>query len=75
MLSRAMNAKLVRVYADEVIWLTARLNRRAEDLESKPPESQEFREAVLVADFLAREITVAVQKLRARATSSGRRPH
>ncbi len=60
-----MGAKLARVYADEVAWLTARLNRWAGEMESMDPDSHEFRDAVLVADWLAQEITAALQKLRA----------
>jgi hypothetical protein len=64
MLSRPMDAELVRMYADEVAWLTARLNRRTADMDALDPESLEFRDAVAVSEFLAREITAALQKLR-----------
>ena len=68
MLSRAMNAELVRIYADEVVWLAARLNRRTADMDALEPESQEFRDAVAVSEFLAHEITAALQKLRSMTT-------
>ena len=52
MLSRAVNTQLLRVYADEVVCLSARLNRRTTEMESIEPESQDLRDAVLVADML-----------------------
>lgn len=64
MLSRAMDAELVRMYADEVAWLTARLNRRTADMDALEPGSPEFRDAVAVSEFLAHEITATLQKLR-----------
>jgi hypothetical protein len=67
-----MNKKLVRACADEVAWFTARLNRRAEDLRTMDPKSEEFRDAVLVAGYLAQEIANALRKLR-RKGSVGRR--
>jgi hypothetical protein len=64
MLSRAMDEELVRVYADELAFLTARLNRRVGEMEGMDPNSHDFRDAVRAADFLAQEITAALQKLR-----------
>ena len=64
MLARAMDAELARMYADEVSWLAARLNRRTADMDALEPESPEFRDAVLVSEMLAQEITATLQKLR-----------
>ena len=64
MLSRAMDAELARMYADEVSWLAARLNRRTADMDKLEPESPEFLDAVLVSEMLAQEITATLQKLR-----------
>jgi hypothetical protein len=58
-----MDTECVRMEADELSWLAARLNRRTADMEGMEPDSQEFRDAVLVSDVLAQEITAAVQKL------------
>lgn len=60
-----MNTELVRIEADELAWLVARLNRRTADMQEMDPASQDFRDAVLVSHALAREIVAAVQKLRA----------
>ena len=49
--------------ADELAWLAARLNRRTADMDAMEPDSEDFREAVLVSDVLAQEITAAVRKL------------
>ena len=49
--------------ADELAWLAARLNRRSADMEAMETDSQDFRDAVLVSDVLAKEITAAVRKL------------
>ena len=43
---------------------TQGLNRRAGEMEGMDVDAREFRDAVLVADFLAGEITAAVGKLR-----------
>ena len=59
MLSRAMDAELVRTYADELAFLTARLNRRAGEMEDMDLESGEFRDAIRVADCLLREAAIA----------------
>ena len=75
MLSRAMDTELVRVWADELAFLAARLNRRAGELEAMDPESEEFRDAVLVAGFLTREIAVALGNLRAHVVLAGERVH
>ena len=64
MLSRALDAELARIYADEVTWLVARLNRRTADMHALEPDSLEFRDAVAISEFLAAEITAALQKLR-----------
>lgn len=64
MLSRAMDVEMARIYADEVAWLAARLNRRVADMDALAPESPEFRDAVAVSEFLAHEITAALQKIR-----------
>jgi hypothetical protein len=64
-----MDAELVRAYADEVAWLTARLNRRAAELEGMDPDSGEFRDAIRVADFLVGEITAALRSLLANGSS------
>jgi hypothetical protein len=55
-----MDTELVRACADELAFLAARLNRRAGEMESMDPESGEFRNAVRIANFLAREIAAAV---------------
>ena len=59
-----VDIELVRIYADEVAWLAARLNRRTADMDALEPESPEFRDAVAVSEFLAHEISAALQKLR-----------
>jgi hypothetical protein len=59
-----MDAEVVRTNADELAFLAARLNRRAGEMEGMDTDGREFWDAVLVADFLAREITVAVHRLR-----------
>ena len=38
MLYDEMDAELIRMYADEVAWLTARLNRRTADMDALEPE-------------------------------------
>jgi hypothetical protein len=58
-----MDTERVRMEADELAWLAARLNRRSADMEAMEPDSQDFRDAVLVSDLLAQEITAAVRKL------------
>jgi hypothetical protein len=58
-----MDTECVRMEADELAWLAARLNRRTADMEGMEPDSQEFRDAVLVSDVLAQEIAAAVRKL------------
>jgi hypothetical protein len=58
-----MDAELARVYADELAFLAARLNRRASEMESLDPDGEEFREAVQVARFLVQEISAAVLNL------------
>ena len=63
MLSDAMDTELVRIQADELTWLAARLNRRTADMHAMEPDSQDFRDAVVVADVLAHEITAAVRQL------------
>jgi hypothetical protein len=67
-----MDEKLVQVYANELAFLTARLNRRVGEMEGMNPNSPDFRDAVRVADFLAQEITAPIQKLRLPGTH--RRP-
>jgi hypothetical protein len=57
-----MDEELVRVYADELAFLTARLNRRVGEMERHGSRSPDFRAAVRVADFLAQEITAALQQ-------------
>lgn len=59
-----MNEELVQVYADELAFLTVRLNRRVAEMEAMDPNSPDFRHAVRGADFLAGEIAAALQKLR-----------
>ena len=68
-----MDTERVRMQADELVWLAARLNRRTADMEAVEPDSQDFRDAVLVADALAQEITAAVRKLVA-STAQRRAP-
>ena len=58
-----MDTERVRIEADELAWLAARLNRRTADMEAMEPDSQDFRHAVLVSDLLAQEITATVRKL------------
>ena len=55
--------ELVRMQADELAWLAARLNRRTADMDAMQPDSQDFRDAVLVSEVLAQEITAAVRQL------------
>ncbi len=59
-----MDAEVVRAHADEIAFLAARLSRRASEMDGMEPDSQEFKDNVLVADFLAREIAAAVRNLR-----------
>ena len=42
-----MNTELVRIEADELAWLAARLNSRTADMQAMDPASQDFRDAVL----------------------------
>ena len=58
-----MDTERVRIEADELAWLAARLNRRTADMDAMEPDSQDFRDAVLVSDALAQEITAALRKL------------
>src|SRR4051794_24083505 len=67
MLSRAMDAELVRAYTDELAFLTARLNRRDREMDKLDPEGLDVQHAVRAADFLVGEIERAVQNLQATA--------
>jgi hypothetical protein len=58
-----MDAELARVYADELAFLAARLNRRVSEMESMDPNCQEFRDAVRVVGFLVKEISAALRNL------------
>ena len=49
-----MDAELIRMYADEVVWLTARLNRRTADMDAARPESPEFRKLFSLPTFSRR---------------------
>jgi hypothetical protein len=73
MLSQAMDGELARACGDELAFLAVRLNRRAGEMQAIDADGREFRDAVLVADFLAREITAAVQTLRTGALRTAAR--